>query len=70
MTLAKENTVAKAKSKPRIEEHPNHANHLCELVSRRQMSEVARLAKGAAYVCHICGRAAAKAENLCEPVQV
>jgi hypothetical protein len=48
--------------------HSGHANHLCELTTKRKMDKVARLAKNAQYMCHICGRAAAKAANLCEPV--
>ncbi len=51
-------------------EHTHHARHLCELTARRNMREVAKLAKDAQYLCHICGRAAAKAENLCEPVKI
>ncbi len=50
--------------------HKGHANHLCELVAAREMDKVADLSKGAKYVCHICGRAAAKASNLCEPVEI
>ena len=50
--------------------HKGHANHLCELTGKRQMDKVGRLAKNAQYVCHICGRAAAKAGNLCEPVEL
>ena len=51
-------------------EHNGHEEHLCELVSKRQMDRVADLAKGAKYVCHICGRAAAKPENVCEAVEI
>jgi len=50
--------------------HLGHAQHLCELVAKRQMSQVAQLSAGAKYVCYICGRAAAKAVNLCEPVEI
>ena len=50
--------------------HTGHSNHLCELVTKRQMAKVAKLSKGAKYVCHICGRAAAKAGNLCEPIKL
>lgn len=53
-----------------FETHAGHANHLCELVAKRQMAKVGSLAKGAQYVCHICGRAAADAANLCEPVEL
>lgn len=53
-----------------FKKHDGHDEHLCELVRGRQMDRVAELSKGAAYVCHICGRAAATAESLCEPVEV
>jgi len=50
--------------------HGGHADHLCELTSKRMMDRVATLSKNAKYVCHICGRAAARAANLCEPVEI
>lgn len=50
--------------------HKGHSRHLCELTAKRNMAQVAKYAKGAKYMCHICGRAAAKAENLCEPVKI
>lgn len=50
--------------------HPGHANHMCELTAKRQMDKVATLSKGAKFVCHICGRAAASRDNLCEPVEI
>ncbi|GAB4338214.1 MAG: hypothetical protein Kow0099_12120 [Candidatus Abyssubacteria bacterium] len=50
--------------------HSGHANHLCELTSKRMMDKVARLARNSQYLCHICGRAAAKPANLCEPVEL
>ena len=53
-----------------FESHTGHSKHLCDLVAKRKMAEVAKLSKGAKYVCHICGRAAAKASNLCEPVEI
>ena len=69
--------MAKRFSKSRVvpehklfKQHTGHANHLCELVSKRKMDEVANLSKDAKYVCNICGRAAAKAGNLCEPVLI
>ena len=52
------------------EKHEGHTKHLCDLVAKRKMAEVAKLSGGAKYVCHICGRAAAKAGNLCEPVKI
>jgi hypothetical protein len=69
--------MAKTKTMKRVvREHPlhrthaGHNRHLCDLVDKRQMDRVAELARGAKYLCHICGRAAAKAENLCEAVEI
>ena len=50
--------------------HAGHGDHLCELVAKRHMDKVAERSKGANYVCHICGRAAARASSLCEPVLI
>jgi hypothetical protein len=50
--------------------HTGHEEHLCAVVSRREIEKAANLAKGAKYICYICGRAAAKAKNLCEPVEI
>jgi len=58
-----------APAKP-ASKHTGHETHLCELTRKRDMSRVAKLSKGANYVCHICGRASAKAENLCEPIEI
>ena len=51
-------------------QHTGHAQHMCELVAKRQMNKVATLSKDAKYVCHICGRAAKSAKSLCEPVEI
>ena len=67
-----------AKAKKRVvpqhslyKKHAGHANkHLCDLVAKREMDKVATASKGAKYVCHICGRAAAKPSSLCEPVAI
>ncbi|MDP8257226.1 MAG: hypothetical protein P9M14_15885 [Candidatus Alcyoniella australis] len=53
-----------------FDKHAHHANHLCELTRKREMAKVAKFSKGAKYVCHICGRASAKAGNLCEPIEI
>ena len=69
-------TMAQASARRTISEHRlsrthlGHAQHLCELVAKRRMDQVAELSAGAKYICHICGRAAAKAANLCEPVEI
>ncbi len=51
-------------------EHKGHETHLCHLVRERKMNMVADLAKDATFICHICGRAAAEAKHLCEPVEI
>ena len=51
-------------------EHKGHDLHLCGMVAQRKMDKVASLVEGAQYVCNICGRGAAKARNLCEPVAI
>ena len=53
-----------------FEPHEGHSRHMCDLVAKRKMADVAQFAKDAKYICHICGRAAAKSENLCEPVEI
>ena len=66
-------TVAGSRTVPEhklLKKHAGHGKHLCELVQRREMDQVASLTKGAQYVCHICGRGAAKAASLCEPVKI
>jgi rubrerythrin len=54
----------------RSKRHQGHQRHLCRLVSERRMSEVAELARGAKYMCQTCGRGAAEAKNLCDPVHL
>jgi hypothetical protein len=44
-----------------------HEKHMCELTKQKRFNEIKTLAKNAQYVCVACGRAAAKAENLCKP---
>jgi hypothetical protein len=34
------------------------------------LEKIKTLTKNAAYVCKACGRAAANAKNLCEPVKI
>ncbi len=48
----------------------DHDKHLCALAATHQMKTVARLAKDGKYFCRACGRVAAKAENLCDPVKL
>ncbi len=48
----------------------HHENHLCSLAMRKQMLTLARMAKNAQYVCALCGRSAAKEENVCSPIDL
>jgi hypothetical protein len=50
--------------------HPNHENHLCHILSLRNMKRAAGLAKDAQYICFLCGRAAKDEANLCQPVKI
>jgi predicted RNA-binding Zn-ribbon protein involved in translation (DUF1610 family) len=57
---------------PPIAPHIGHSNHLCDmsdrgLVTIEQMKELIRNPK---FICKKCGRAAKKAENLCEPISL
>lgn len=55
---------------PLSDYHPNHDRHLCKMVELRNMKTVGKLAKGARYMCFLCGRAAKSKSNLCEPVEI
>ena len=50
--------------------HIGHSQHLCNMAERGDvtLNQIKDLVKNAKYVCKICGRAAAREENLCEPV--
>jgi hypothetical protein len=49
---------------------PGHEKHLCKMVvgDQADIEEIKPLVRNAKYICTSCGRAAAKAENLCSPV--
>ncbi len=68
--MAKESKKMVAREHQLFEQHKGHSQHMCDLVAKRKMAQVARLARGAKYMCHICGRAAGKASNLCEPIEI
>jgi len=55
---------------PLSKKHTGHANHICELVRKRDMQKVANMVRDSKYICIICGRTAAKEENLCLPVEI
>ncbi len=50
--------------------HIGHSNHLCDMVEKGvgDMNTFRKLTKNPKFICKKCGRAAAKEENLCEPV--
>lgn len=54
------------------EKHAGHEKHLCFKVSNQATSleEYKGLVKNAKYLCKHCGRVAAKAENLCDPMPI
>lgn len=43
--------------------------YVCTLAEKGQMDRVAELGKDGRYFCGLCGRVAAKAENVCDPVE-
>jgi len=57
-------------ARPAPSPHIGHANHLCDLAEKGQLSleQMKALVKDPKFICRKCGRAANKAENLCEPV--
>jgi hypothetical protein len=52
----------------KAQSHSGHDKHLCYLAEQNAAAEQLKpLVKNAKYICRGCGRAAAKAENLCSP---
>jgi len=49
---------------------PGHEKHLCKMVvgDQADIETIKPLVRNAKYICGTCGRAAAKAENLCNPI--
>jgi hypothetical protein len=51
--------------------HPGHGAHLCVAHNigfiRKNLKGYKDLVRGSQFVCKECGRAAASADNLCEP---
>jgi hypothetical protein len=58
----------KVKLLTREKPHTGHENHLCAMVDNEVGAEKLRdYVRNGKYMCICCGRAAAKAENLCAP---
>ena len=47
-----------------------HEKHLCKMVVGDQVDieTIKPLVRNPKFICNTCGRAAAKAENLCNPI--
>jgi hypothetical protein len=52
-----------------IERAQQRQEYLCTLVEKGHMDRVAELGKNGRYFCGLCGRVAAKAENVCDPIE-
>jgi hypothetical protein len=54
--------------------HPGHGAHLCMAANvgfvKTHMEEYKKYVRNGKFVCKNCGRVAAKAENLCDPVDL
>ncbi len=54
--------------------HPGHEAHLCMAKNvgfvKNNLQEYKKYVRNANFVCRNCGRAAAKAENLCDPEEL
>ncbi len=50
--------------------HVSHKEHLCDIVEEHKatLNEYKKLVRNPKFVCIQCGRAAAKEQNLCDPV--
>ncbi len=49
--------------------HVDHDKHLCNILERGvTLEEWVKLVQSPKFICRQCGRAAAKAENLCDPI--
>jgi hypothetical protein len=51
---------------------PGHEKHLCKMVvgDQADIEDIKPLVRNAKYICASCGRAAASADNLCNPVSL
>jgi hypothetical protein len=49
--------------------HIGHRGHLCEIIETGELTleQINTLVGDAKFICRLCGRVAAKEENLCEP---
>jgi len=54
---------------PRPAPHLGHSKHLCDMAEKGvDLQTYKDLVRNPKFICKKCGRAAAKEENLCEPV--
>ncbi len=51
--------------------HVDHERHLCRKIENGvALEDYKKLVTGAKWVCRQCGRAAASAQSLCDPVSL
>ena len=51
--------------------HIGHEKHLCKIwADTYDVDQVKDIVKNAQYICKVCGRVAAKQENLCDPTSI
>lgn len=54
--------------------HPGHNKHLCYLNNigfhLSNLKEYKALVRGGKFLCKVCGRVAAKEDNLCKPAKL
>ena len=67
---AQDSLVHQVEMQRRLANHDaeKHREHLCHLVETRQMATVESLVGDGRFICAQCGRVAAVAGNLCDPV--
>jgi len=47
-----------------------HEQHICKLAEEKKFGQIKALMRAPNYLCVNCGRAADKAENLCNPKHI
>ena len=61
--------TATGESHSKVVPHVGHLHHLCHYAASGDITldEMKELVKDPKFVCKICGRAAAKADDVCQP---
>ncbi len=48
----------------------DHQGHICVLASEKKFAEIQQLVQKPLFLCFNCGRVAASAKNLCNPMPI